>query len=224
MGSAIGAEKVAANRIGISLEAYRDKLFAGLKWCHACKEWHTRDCFGRDAARGDGLAAKCLASKRTGRPIGWHGKKPINPLTGRPGPVPCSARDGDKIQARYRVNLEVRNGGLPHPNTLACVDCGHMNTSADDTRHEYDHHHGYGAENHLDVQCVCKLCHGRRTYARGEISNEKLKRAASVRSAKRKTHCQKGHPMSRQKDGGWRCGECRLKYWRERHKLERANG
>lgn len=33
-------------------------------------------------------------------------------------------------------------------------------------RHEYDHHQGYGAEHHLDVEPVCTFCHAAREKAR----------------------------------------------------------
>lgn len=49
-----------------------------------------------------------------------------NPLTGRPGPSPRPARDGDKKQARHRVNCEVNSGAIPSPNDLPCFDCGHL--------------------------------------------------------------------------------------------------
>lgn len=142
-------------------------------------------------------------------------RRRINPLTGRPGPAPQPARDGDKKQARQRVNVEVRTGRRPHPNTLSCVDCCHVWREGE-RRHEYDHHLGYQAENHLDVQPVCTRCQRRRSVDRGEIQLEKLKAAAARRSAVRKSHCSKGHAMSRGSDGAWRCRECRLEYWRAR--------
>lgn len=49
----------------------------------------------------------------------------VNPLTGRPGPAPKPARDGDRVQARQSVNHEVKNGRMPHPNAVPCTDCGH---------------------------------------------------------------------------------------------------
>lgn len=66
----------------------------------------------------------------------------INPETGRPGPKPQRPRTGDKIQARQRINVEVRTGRRPHPNTLPCADCGHI-WEEGERRHEYDHHLGY---------------------------------------------------------------------------------
>lgn len=99
----------------------------------------------------------------------------VNPKTGKPGPAPLPARDGDKRQARQRINVEVRTGHRPHPNTLACVDCGHLHAPGE-RRHEYDHHRGYAADHHLDVEPVCTLCHVKRD---------------SMRAAQ--THCIRGH-------------------------------
>lgn len=82
----------------------------------------------------------------------------VNAETGRPGPAPMPARDGDKVQARQRVNVEVRAGRRPHPNELPCADCGHV-WEIGERRHEYDHHLGYAAEHHLDVEPVCTTCH-----------------------------------------------------------------
>lgn len=83
----------------------------------------------------------------------------------RYGPLPHLPRNGDKKQARQCVNVEVRTGHRPHPNTLPCVDCGHVYMSGE-RRHEYDHHKGYAAEHHLDVEPVCTLCHVKRDSAR----------------------------------------------------------
>lgn len=102
----------------------------------------------------------------------------VNPETGRPGPAPLPPRDGDKAQARQRINVEVRSGRRPHPNTLPCADCAHVHTEGE-RRHEYDHHLGYSAEHHLDVEPVCTLCHAKRDG----------KSAA-------KTHCDNGHEFT----------------------------
>lgn len=120
----------------------------------------------------------------------------INQLTGRPGPSPHPPRDGDKRQARQRINVEVRNGQRPHPNKLPCADCGHLWTKNGDSRHEYDHFKGYGASNHLIVEVVCRKCHTKR-------DNLKAKQ----------THCSRGHEFSPsntyiKKNGTRSCREC----------------
>ena len=129
----------------------------------------------------------------------------VNPLTGRPGPAPSPPRDGDKIQARQRVNVEVRTGHRPHPNTLPCTDCGHR-WAPGERRHEYDHHLGYAPEHHYDVEPVCTPCHAKRdgTYAGA-------------------THCVNGHEFTPENtvertrpEGGRSCLECRREADRNR--------
>lgn len=90
--------------------------------------------------------------------------------TGNHGPMPDRPRDGDKRQARRRINVEVREGRRPHPNALPCVDCGHIWTSGQ-RRHEYDHHLGYAPEHHYNVEAVCTKCHHARSNTRGESSH-----------------------------------------------------
>ncbi len=135
------------------------------KWCTACKMKHPTTSFGKDKSRGDGLAARCIASRSTGRPRGWHGKPNINPITGLCGPAPKPPEDGNKKQARQRVNVEVRTKRRPHPNSIPCADCGHIHSEGE-RRHEYDHHLGYSKEHHLDVESVCTICHNRRERER----------------------------------------------------------
>ena len=165
MGSLVGALKVAARRAGTDIADYRARVAAGEKWCTRCKAWQPRSAFNVDRSRSDGLGASCR--RLTGHPRGWAGRPKINPETGRPGRAPNPPRDGDRRQARRRVNVEVRTGRRPHPNSLPCVDCGHAWT-AGERRHEYDHHLGYSAEHHYDVEAVCTTCHGKRSSARGE--------------------------------------------------------
>lgn len=111
------------------------------------------------------------------------------------GPAPQAPRDGDKKQARQRINVLVRTGRMPHPNTLPCVDCGHVWT-AGERRHEYDHHKGYAAEHHYDVEPVCTLCHAKRDSAKSSA-----------------THCIRGHEFTLEnthiaKNGTRHCKDC----------------
>lgn len=145
----------------------------------------------------------------------------INPKTGKPGPEPMMPRSGDKAQARQRINVEVRTGYRPNPNSLPCHDCGH---TGNDRRHEYDHHNGYEAEHHYDVIPLCTLCHYKRHH-------EKV------------THCCRGHEFTGDnvivKTNGTRaCRMCRRLYdskkrvrpegyWRafnQRRKLRKKGG
>lgn len=128
-----------------------------VKWCTRCKVEHPRESFGRDASRGDGLSASCLASRRVTtakvrtefKRHGW-----LKPT-----------RDGDKKQARRRVNYLVEQGRIPHPDDLPCIDCADEVFPVD-YRHEYDHARGYDGENQLYVEPVCSRCHHAREEAR----------------------------------------------------------
>lgn len=149
-----GAIKVAAKKAGVTVAEYRRKKAKGLKWCTKCKTWHPESSFGRDSSRYDRLSAKCRESSRAVGRAAYQPKP--RPAKGRSF-VP--ARDGDKLQARRRVNHFVEVGLLPNPNDLPCLDCGHRDS---DRRHEYDHYLGYAAEHHEAVQAVCTTCHHRR--------------------------------------------------------------
>jgi hypothetical protein len=167
MGSHLGALKVAAARIGVSIEDYETNRAAGLKWCHGCGGWQQREEFKIDRSRGDGLSAVCAVLVNTTARAGYQRKGP--PL--RAGPAPLPARDGDKRQARKRVNQMVLAGRLARPNDLPCFDCGHRRSlgTFGGRRHEYDHYLGYDALHHLAVQAVCSRCHHRRARDRGEL-------------------------------------------------------
>lgn len=158
MGSPQGAIKAAATRIGISEIEYREHLARGLKWCRGCKKWHPRDAFGIDITRGDGLASTCIIKRSADQKAAYIPK---------PGPEPgrrfVDFRNGDKRQARRRVNYLVEAGLLPRPDTIPCCDCTHM---GDDRRHEYDHHLGYAAAHHEHVEVVCSKCHHKRSIER----------------------------------------------------------
>jgi len=59
-----GSLKIAAKRIGISLDEYKLNLSQGLKWCSKCKSWQPREWFNKDHTRGDGLSTRCHACSR----------------------------------------------------------------------------------------------------------------------------------------------------------------
>ncbi len=129
--------------------------------------------------------------------IEWtdHTRRMVNSLTGKPGPAPMPARDGDKQQARQRINVEVRTGYRAHPNDLACVDCSHVHVQGE-RRHEYDHYLGYAAEHHGSVQSVCTTCHAARDNAKAK-----------------QTQCKNGHEFTpentyRPPSGGRSCRAC----------------
>lgn len=159
MGSRQGALAVAAVRIGIPLTDYQTRLDAGEKWCHRCRSWLPVARFGADASRGDGRSPACKECQSA-----RHRAAYVPVLVRKPmGPPRLPRRDGDKRQARSRINHDMRMGQRPNPNTLPCTDCGHL---GEDRRHEYDHHLGYAAENHYDVEPVCSRCHHARERGR----------------------------------------------------------
>lgn len=128
------------------------------KWCTACKARHPAVAFGVDPSRGDGLAARCLASRRV---------KERKPQPGRPGRRgwQVATRDGDKRQARRRINYLVEQGLLPRPSEIGCMDCGDS-VFTSRYRHEYDHALGYEGKNQFYVEPVCSRCHHSREEAR----------------------------------------------------------
>jgi len=117
-----------------------------------------------------------------------------------------AARDGDKLQARRRVNYLVERGELPRPADLACSDCGHI--AAEGEPHGYDHFLGYAGQYHEIVEAVCARCSVRRSWNRGEITVEQQRHAASCQT--RKTHCRFGHAITRWADGRRGCAVCDL--------------
>lgn len=149
-----GAIKVAASRLGISREEYILNIKNGLKWCTGCKKWHHYTAFGLNKLKTDGLAQSCLAFNREYHKKRYAKKEKVS----RRGCRYVKARDGDKKQARRRVNHMVDVGLLPNPNDLPCSNCNNKNESK---RNEYHHHNGYSPEHHEDVVVLCTYCHSR---------------------------------------------------------------
>jgi hypothetical protein len=160
MGSAAGVLKAAAKRLGLTIEEYNARIAAGEKWCTGCKEWQPQSDFQIDRSRYDGRAASC-GKNRKQRYRATYQPRP-RPERGRRY---VEARDGDRLQARGRVNYLVTAGLLPDPNDVACTDCGHV-WRPDQLRHEYDHHLGYAAVHHESVEAVCVTCHHAREVER----------------------------------------------------------
>lgn len=165
-----GAQKAHSRRFGIAVEEYRYRINHGEKWCTGCKAWHEKSAFGIDRSRADGLATICAASRRRLRKERYQPK----PQVDRRGRQFVMPRDGDRKQARRKVNHLVDVGLLPDPNDVACMDCGHLRRT-DGRRHEYDHYLGYGTEHHEHVQVVCSSCHHARERKRnGTIQQNSL--------------------------------------------------
>jgi len=164
VGSRRGGTKAAAKRIGMSQRDYDSKRAAGFKWCYRGKHWILTGEFGSDVTRADGLATICCECRA------YQHKARYVPRPSQPRPQGrryVAARDGDKIQARGRVNHLVRVKVIPDPDDLPCVDCGDGAGGA--TRHSYDHHLGYAADHHESIEPVCYKCHDARSRRRGEI-------------------------------------------------------
>ncbi len=176
--TAEGAMKTKALRSGCSLSEYMERFNSGLRWCTVHKQWHSKDEFGSDINRPEGLAAHC---RRGRREIFYH-HTPIPADRRKPhGPARAAARDEDKQQARKHVNLSTRMGKIPKPSDLPCFDCGHHGS---DQRHEYDHYLGYRAEFHMSVQAVCSKCHHIREMVRGTHGSLQKKNRGRVGAAK----------------------------------------
>jgi hypothetical protein len=107
-----GAIKVAAIRIGTSVEEHTANVASGLKYCHACKTWHPQCLFCADASRYDGLAAVCSPC-RNAKSRAKYVRKSRRPAPGKRRFAP--ARDGDKEQARGRVNWLCPSAGVCPP-------------------------------------------------------------------------------------------------------------
>lgn len=155
-----GALKIAAARTHVSAEEYKALLAGGFKWCSKGKHWAKLELFGLDCTRSDSYASSCrqcvnLFGRKRYVKKGRNNKK---------GARYAAARDGDKLQARRRVNHLVKAGMLPNPNDVACVDCKHIGP---DRRHEYDHSRGYAAGNHEAVDVRCTRCHRLSDVRRG---------------------------------------------------------
>ena len=59
MGSKAGVLKIAAKRLGMSLEEYTAHINAGEKWCYKGEHWKPLTVFALDRTRGDGHKAVC---------------------------------------------------------------------------------------------------------------------------------------------------------------------
>jgi hypothetical protein len=153
-GRKLGGFKRAADMAGISFQEFIDRVDSGLKRCMSCKQWIKFSGFISDASRWDCLSSRCSECQRRFQRQRYE---PVPPSEWKPkGPPRKEPRDGDKIQARHLINLDIRHGKRPDPDMLHCAYCGHKGT---DRRHEYHHYMGYEARHHYDVIPICSVCH-----------------------------------------------------------------
>lgn len=66
MPSRLGARKAAAAKLGLSVEAYLNRLADGDRWCADCRSWHPREMMARDGGRPGGRAGRCRYKGRLG--------------------------------------------------------------------------------------------------------------------------------------------------------------
>lgn len=130
------------------------------KTCVRCGELKPVEGFARDRSRPDGLTYWCRDCRNSRARALYEPKG----HPGRRGWL-AAVRNGDKKQARRRINYLVEQGLIPRPDDLPCVDCADMLLS-DGGRHEYDHARGYDGEDQLYVEPVCQRCHRNREEVR----------------------------------------------------------
>ncbi len=209
-GTSAGSMKRLAALVGITLHELSARIEAGEKYCWRCRALHPRSAFNVDESRADGLYPACRDSLTANNRAQYRPR----PRTSKLGTFFAPNRDGDKKQARSRVNHHVDVGLLPDPNDVPCFDCGHIYATGE-RRHEYDHHLGYAEEHQLSVQAVCTTCHRARDQ--------------------RQTHCDRGHEFTPDnthvgKGGQRTCRACRrmrekqtrtAEWWRARRERMR---
>jgi len=140
-----GAIKTAAKKAGISVGDYLKFVQNGLKKCTICKEWKLIKFFYLEPSRHDGFSSRCMDCSK----VFWRIRS-VN------GPKRKKIVPGDKEQARHFINIDVKLGLRPNPNSLYCAICGHKGP---DVKHEYHHGNGYSEERFYDVVALCVKCH-----------------------------------------------------------------
>lgn len=142
MGSKAGVMKIAAKRVGLTLEEYEERHNAGLKSCTKCKAWKLEAAFNVDLSRGDGFTATCRDCRRV--------------ITRRVRLIPAPSKAMQQ-GACSAVEYAVKTHRLAPAKTLPCLDCGGPAV-------EYHHHLGYERRHWLDVVALCDSCHQRRHW------------------------------------------------------------
>jgi len=147
MGNKVGAIKIAAGKVGLTVDDYLSRVANGQKWCSNGRHWVSRSDFYSNRVKTDGLSPMCTPCRIAYRKLS---KKQTSARRWK-APV-----DGAKMQANHRVTYLVSVGILPKPSVIPCSKCGHM---GQDRKHEYHHFMGYAAEHHEVVECLCTKCH-----------------------------------------------------------------
>lgn len=110
MGSKLGVMKVAAARLGVSIDEYIANISAGLKHCRKCMQWLPVDAFYVDKSRGDGHKAVCQSCD-------------YEPATGKPGTaerrrMKATGFSWCRMCAKWLPCPEVSRLGLCKPHAL----------------------------------------------------------------------------------------------------------
>ena len=59
-GTKDGAVKMAAGKLGVSVDEYRKRKAAGDRWCWSCKMWKLAAQFPQNSGYPGGVSGKCL--------------------------------------------------------------------------------------------------------------------------------------------------------------------
>ena len=114
----IGGVKIAAAKLGISVEQYQQNVKSGLKRCFSCQTWVQVRLFNQDASSRDGKDNRCRSCRKAfdalrARKLRQRYDPVQNGISKPPRFPPKPGRDGDKNQARNRVNYAVTRNKLP---------------------------------------------------------------------------------------------------------------
>ena len=95
--TALGAAKIEARKVGLSLVEYQ-ALRKTHKRCSVCKVFKPLSEFCVDRSRADGLSYKCYTCRRVRVCKSHHTKRPgfIHPMKGKKYPTDVAARMGNK--------------------------------------------------------------------------------------------------------------------------------
>ena len=154
-------QKVAAKRIGVSLDEYLSRVALGQKWCTTCKEWDSRFIFAPDSSRGDGLAAGCrsrkpraLQTKEQKQEKARVSYRAYYARKGGPGireRVYARKRGSEPIQPHHRESIMEDFDGR-------CAYCGATATTMD---HVVPVSHG-GGSGRGNLLPACRSCNSRK--------------------------------------------------------------
>lgn len=172
-GTKVGATKVAAGKLGVTVTEYLARKEAGFRWCWCCRTWKLAGLFPRSSGPKGAVSGQCLECSRVkvrkntkGRPGSMRGRRHTAAARHnmslahqgsrnhrwKGGTSPLPEQDREKLLGRRAINHAVEAGRLAPPGQLPCIHCGGQ-------AQEYHHHRGYAPCHELDVQALCIKCH-----------------------------------------------------------------